>query len=1021
MGRLTIETVVTGKSDVDQLRASTDKLDKSVDTLAKDNTKLSKSTKDYSAILTKANVALVAFGASMTKVMSDGFSFNSEMEQSIAGLKALSVATQDKALPVLERYNRAQKEATSTMKELQRINTQTPHTLNQTNQIYRAMYVSMKAAGASTTDMVELTRSLSIASGAAGIQFQSLLAGVDGLATGTVMANSDLGRFLSSLGLTNETLKDTDDVVGLVKDAMKDFKAAGTMAESISNLENAYDQLAGTLSIDIFENAKDGANGFAAILNKLNDELVDYRANVEDIRDIHKLNTLGDAKRELGQLLAVYQDLINDGVGLLQSQEGYNAEVKEAEFLISSLQRKIERLSEAERVQTVEVKKKTAATKDEIEAMEEAIQKAKEYQNALSFDMIIQGDDAQKRNSTTEAKYEKLRDDRITKELKDKKALEKANKKEADAAIKAEKDKADAATKKAKNDALIMNTQITAYATLAGAMSTMFDQGSKEAEAFAVAQATLGIVNAYVAITTAMATPPAPAGIALGAMVATQVLPIIATLSTLGGSGGGGGGSVSIPSSAEMMQQELDFTTGFELEQLDRQIELLEAISENTEGTVGRLSVLQSGKQLDYDIEGVRISFREMFEENAGAMGMTDAVNYYAPNQGLTNDVIKYLQGGSSGLDPLYSSGMFDFGMDKYQFQQLIGEAQDAVQEYAMGTIEVANNIIDAGDVLKDAYDNITQSDYFELERFKQAQEDMDRIKENGTVEDYLITQIEAIDEFEKNLDMSLVSLLSSTDVQLLDEQIAAVAALGVKTDQVFENGVEEALNYLDSINMVADAMANSVENIKDWEDSFKTEGEMLGDLSEKFGYAISSSMEDLHKLFEVMKGTDGLLTDNELDFLQKNKDLLDSQASALNNAVENIGGAIQRLVGSATDNNGLSSFYESMNETIKLSEGSDIKAFTTSLDDTIGLSNTLQDSKNFGSAADQKFAQLVAANQFDQMQTGILNQIDWLENINTNIQSGNEILTEVNERLYEIERIQADTRDNTDQLVQGA
>ena len=215
--------------------------------------------------------AMYAMSRAITATIANGIKYNKAIEDSKAGLTALAVAVQDKAIPVTERYNQAQKESVATLKELQKINTQTPHSLNQTNQIYKAMYVSMRNVGATTTDMVELTRSLSIASGAAGIEFNSLLAGVDGLASGTVLANSDLGRFLGSIGLTNEALKGSDDVVKLLNESLKDFKAADTLGVAISNLGNEWDVLSGKLTVDIFKGSKDGANELAKLLGDMTD------------------------------------------------------------------------------------------------------------------------------------------------------------------------------------------------------------------------------------------------------------------------------------------------------------------------------------------------------------------------------------------------------------------------------------------------------------------------------------------------------------------------------------------------------------------------------------------------------------------------------------------------------------------------------------------------------------------------------------------------------------------------------
>jgi len=345
MAKLIIDIDVKDIHELKELEQQLNRTDKSTNNLNNSNKKTASSFVSTAAKAAVATAAMYALSRALTKVVSDGFAYNKAMEESKAGLVALAVAVQDKAIPVTERYAKANREATNTLIELQKINAETPHTLDQTNKIYKAMYVSMKNVGATTSDMVELTRSLSIASGAAGIEFNSLLAGVDGLASGTVLANSDLGRFLSSLGLTNEALKESDDVMGLVKNKLEDFKAADTAAVAVSNLTNAWDQLTGELTKELFEKAKEEVNDFSKTLNKLNERLKDYKANVEDIYDIHRLSSVEDAERELQQLTDTYTKLIDRGARIWESTESYNAKVKEQEFLITSLTRKIDRLA----------------------------------------------------------------------------------------------------------------------------------------------------------------------------------------------------------------------------------------------------------------------------------------------------------------------------------------------------------------------------------------------------------------------------------------------------------------------------------------------------------------------------------------------------------------------------------------------------------------------------------------------------------------------------------------------------
>ena len=237
------------------------------------------------SLVTMAGAYLGFQGASKAydAVITSGLAYNMQLEESKAGLVALSVAVQNETIPIMERYANANKEAIVTLEELQKINAATPHTLDQTNQIYKAMYVSMKNVGASTEDLISLTKQISIAAGAGGIEFNSLLAGVDGLATGTVLANSDLGRFLSSLGLTNEELKKSTDIVGLLERKLSSFKAPDTYMVALSNMINAWDQLAGEISKPLFEERTESIKYFSEVLNQNKDDIVSFAKSAGNV------------------------------------------------------------------------------------------------------------------------------------------------------------------------------------------------------------------------------------------------------------------------------------------------------------------------------------------------------------------------------------------------------------------------------------------------------------------------------------------------------------------------------------------------------------------------------------------------------------------------------------------------------------------------------------------------------------------------------------------------------------------
>jgi len=309
MAVLDIVLKVTGNGsvEIDKAKNSAQKAEKETGKLKDTNKQLSNSYKDLKKDIGNIAGTVVSIYALAkafealynvtTQVVKDGFEFNKQMEESQAGLSALALAIQDQNLPLTERLNSAQKESVIVMKELQKINAKTPHTLDQTNQIYKAMYVSMKSVGASSQEVIDLTQKLSVASGAAGIEFNSLLAGVDGLATGTVLANSDLGRFLGSLGLTNQALKESDDVVKLLNETLKDFSAIDTYDTALSNLKNTWGQLSSEMTQDIFSGAKDGFNKLSELMQNMSDEDINnIRGSFNDMAIAMTTSILGISK-----------------------------------------------------------------------------------------------------------------------------------------------------------------------------------------------------------------------------------------------------------------------------------------------------------------------------------------------------------------------------------------------------------------------------------------------------------------------------------------------------------------------------------------------------------------------------------------------------------------------------------------------------------------------------------------------------------------------------------------------------
>lgn len=338
MAKLNIEVNVVGSSDVKTLEKALKQLESSSVKVDRQNKTSGNSFKSMAIKIAAATAAIYTLQKAIRLMTSTGFEYNNSIEQSKQGLIALSVAAQDKAIPVIDRYKNAMNEANYTMAELQKINAETPHTLDQTNKIYKAMYISMRSVGATTEEMITLTKKLSIASGAAGIDFNALLAGVDGLASGTVLANSDLGRFLKGLGLTNEKLKESKDVVGLVTKALEDFEAADTMAVAVSNATNSWNIFAGAVNKPLFDGVKKALNEVSKMMNKVGPESTQIFADAMVDFANGGIKAVGFVIKAVNQLIGLLETSYAGYMKLYGWARG--GDVSEAEKELEELKRK---------------------------------------------------------------------------------------------------------------------------------------------------------------------------------------------------------------------------------------------------------------------------------------------------------------------------------------------------------------------------------------------------------------------------------------------------------------------------------------------------------------------------------------------------------------------------------------------------------------------------------------------------------------------------------------------------------
>lgn len=204
---------------------------------------------------------------------------------------------------------------------------------------------------------------------------------------------------------------------------------------------------------------------------------------------------------------------------------------------------------------------------------------------------------------------------------------------------------------------------------------------------------------------------------------------------------------------------------------------------------------------------------------------------------------------------------------------------------------------------------------------------------------------------------------------------------------------------------------------ISDWVDGLRTDQELIDRESDKLGVKTATTAAELAIVFKKLSEDFDGLTESDSKYLTSVRNLIiannevaettntvtdamelqkktlndtlkttNDGISSLNSTLSNFKTIIDTLRGAAVGPKyTMDQYIKSMSETQLLSKGSDYKAFAESLQKTTSYATALTNSKSFKTTSEMKFAQLVAAKQFEDMQDTTLTQIDYLKLIYDN------------------------------------
>lgn len=272
---------------------------------AVDNTKGS-----FDSFISKAKTivgvgaAYIAFEQTIGKLITTGIQFNKEVETMGIGIASLISVNSDnetslgRVISANEKYKMATIASKEAIESLKEANKQTSATLPQLTEAFQSALAPAMKAGLSIKETVEYTKLMTQAAGAMGVPMNQLSQEIKSVVSGTIDMNSVVA---TNLGLTNDQIKkakEQGDLYNFLVSKLNDFAIAGndvsnSFEGSMSNMQDAFMELAGELTNPIFDSLKENSKELTGWFQKMTDKLREFKleiTNINELKNIEEMN-----------------------------------------------------------------------------------------------------------------------------------------------------------------------------------------------------------------------------------------------------------------------------------------------------------------------------------------------------------------------------------------------------------------------------------------------------------------------------------------------------------------------------------------------------------------------------------------------------------------------------------------------------------------------------------------------------------------------------------------------------------
>ncbi|MDL0088164.1 hypothetical protein [Campylobacter gastrosuis] len=200
-----------------------------------------------------------------------------------------NISTLGNAINTQQKWRMGLKESEKILKELNTTNQRTKFSLSEIAESFNMFYATSANQGDKDKAVVAMD-SIALAAQAVGKDLKALTPMMDSLATGTVVAASEMGSFMKIVGLTNEELKKANEsgkLYDYLIEKLANFKelsgeAAKSYDVALGGLKNELSDILKELSKPLFDRITSSLSDFTNFIKENREWLTKYFRHITD-------------------------------------------------------------------------------------------------------------------------------------------------------------------------------------------------------------------------------------------------------------------------------------------------------------------------------------------------------------------------------------------------------------------------------------------------------------------------------------------------------------------------------------------------------------------------------------------------------------------------------------------------------------------------------------------------------------------------------------------------------------------